>query len=89
MTVTINNLRKSAMQSEEIIFILRHQVLFLLKRHTSERTPPRTCAFITLRDDRHAWTDRNYLTGIGRQWVRNKFYKVVLHKVTPKLHKNV
>ena len=40
---------------------------FLLKRQTSERTVPHTRAFITVRDDRQAWTDQNSLTGIGRQ----------------------
>ena len=29
------------------------------KRQTSERTKPRTRAFITLPDDRHVWNDRN------------------------------
>ena len=103
----INNLRNSAIQSEEIIFILREsntghyqitmtshndprmwcherQVRFLLKCQTRVRTAPRTRAFINLRDDRHSWTDRHSLTGIGRQWVRNKI--VFLHKITPKMH---
>ena len=92
----INNLRNSAIQSEEIIFILRmwqrrslsehndskswridskswcheRQVRFLLKREPSARTAPRTRAFINSRDDRHAWTDPNSLTGIDRQWVQ-------------------
>ena len=39
------------------------KVRFLLKRQTSARTTPRTCAFNTLRDDRHAWTDRNVSQG--------------------------
>ena len=38
-----------------------------------------TCAALNLRDDRHTWTDRNSLTEIGRQWVRNTFGKVLLH----------
>ena len=62
---------------------------FLLKCQTSVRTTPCTNAFITLRDDHHALTDRNSLTGIGRQWVRNKFNKVLLHKLHPKCFKNV
>ena len=92
----INNLRNSAIQSDEIIFILcmwqggslsehndsklwridskswchERQVHFLLKRVPSARTAPRTQAFINLRDDLHAWTDRNSLTGIDRQWVQ-------------------
>ena len=93
-TLYINNLRNSAIQSEEIIFILRmlrrgslsehndskswcidskswcheRQVRFLLKRETSARTALRMRAFINLLDDRHAWTDRNSLSGIDRQW---------------------
>ena len=92
----INNLRNSAIQSKEIIFILRmwqrgslsehddskswridskswcqeRQVHFLLKRETSVRTTPRTREFINLRDDHHAWTDQNFLTGIDKQWVQ-------------------
>ena len=46
------------------------QARFLLKRETSTRTAPRIRAFINLRNDRHAWTDRNSLTGIDRQWVQ-------------------
>ena len=92
----INNLRYSAIQSKEIIFILRmwqrgslsehndskswridskswcheRQVRFLLKRETSASTAPRTRAFINLRDDLYAWTDRSSLTGIDKQWVQ-------------------
>ena len=36
------------------------KVRFLLKRQTSERTTPRTRAFISLRDDHHVWTDRKF-----------------------------
>ena len=46
------------------------QVRFLLKREPSARTALSTWAFTNLRDDRHAWTDRNSLTGIDRQWVQ-------------------
>ena len=46
------------------------QVRFLLKCQTSTRTAPRTRAFTNLRDDRHAWTDQNSLTGMDRQWVQ-------------------
>ena len=56
------------------------KVCFLLKRQTSVRTTPRTCEFITLRDDCHVWTDQNSLTGIDRHWVKNKCGKVFLHK---------
>ena len=46
------------------------QVHFLLKCEPSARTAPRTRAFINLRNDHHAWTHRNSLTGIDRQWVQ-------------------
>ena len=36
-------------------------------RQTGVRNAPGTHAFVTLRDDRHAWTDQNALTGKGRQ----------------------
>ena len=45
------------------------------KRKTSALTTPRPREFITLRDDRHVWTDRNSLTGINGHWVRHKFSK--------------
>ena len=93
---SINNLRNSAIQSKEIIFILRmwqrgslselndsklwcidskswcheRQVRFILNRKSSACNAPGTQAFIYLSDDRHAWTDRNSLTGIDRQWVQ-------------------
>ena len=42
------------------------------ERRTSSSAASRKFAFIKLRNDLHAWTYRNSLTGIGRQWVRNK-----------------
>ena len=54
---------------------------FLLKCQSNAHTTPRTSAFITLRNDRHVWTDRNSLTGIDRHWVRRKFSKLFLHKL--------
>ena len=65
------------------------KVCFLLKHQTSTRITPRTCAFITLRDNRHVWTDRNSLTGIDRQWVKLKFSKVFHHKLHLKSIQNV
>ena len=56
--------------------------ILLVKRQTGARYVPHTREFIILRDDRHAWTDRNSLTGKERKWVRNKFIKVFLHKIT-------
>ena len=50
---------------------------------------PCTHPFITLRDDRHVWTDQNSLTGIDRQWVTRKFGKVFLHKLHLKCIQNV
>ena len=67
----------------------KRKVRFLLERQTSARTTPRTRPFITLRHDRHIWTDRNSLTGIDRQWVRWKFGKVFLHKLPLKSIQNV
>ena len=51
------------------------KVRFLLKCQTSAHNTPHARAFITLRDDRHIWTDRNSLTGIDRHWVKRKFSK--------------
>ena len=97
----INNLRDSATQSEKITFIsgerqrrsLSHNNVtyspptrFLVKRQTGTRNTPRTREFIKLRNDHHAWTDQNSLTGKGRKRRRNKFNKVVLHKITFKMH---
>ena len=65
------------------------KVRFLLKRQTSVRTTPRTRALITLRDDRHFWTDRTSLTGTDRQWVRRKFGKLFLYKLHLKCIQNV
>ena len=65
------------------------KVNFLLKCQTSARTTPRTCAFTTLHDDHHVWTDRNSLTGIDRHWVKRKFSKVFLHKLHLKCIQNV
>ena len=47
---------------------------------------PRTREFITLPDDRHAWTDRNYLAGKGRKCVKNTFNIVFLHEITFEMH---
>ena len=49
-------------------------------------TAPRTQAFINLRNYHHAWTDQTSLTGIGRQSLKNKFNKVFLDEITPKMH---
>ena len=65
------------------------KVRFLLKRQTSARNTPRTRAFITLRDDRHVWTDQNSLTGIDGRWVERNFGKVFLQKLHLKCIKNV
>ena len=62
---------------------------FLLKRETSARTAPRTRAFINLRDDHHAWTYQNSLTGIDRQRVQKSVLKSISSSVIPKMHQNV
>ena len=50
--------------------VMGAKCIFLYKRETSTRTAPRTQAYISLRNDRHAWTDQNSLTGIDKQWVQ-------------------
>ena len=37
----------------------------------------------------HAWTDQNFLTGIGRSGVKNKFYKYFFKKVQLKCMNSV
>ena len=65
------------------------KVRFLLKCQTSVRNIPRTRAFVTLRDDRYVWTDRNSLKGIDRHCVERKFSKIRLHKLHLKCIQNV
>ena len=65
------------------------RVRFLLKRQTSAHITPCTRAFITLRDDRHVWTDQSSLTGIDRHWVKHKLSKVFLYKLHLKCIQNV
>ena len=46
--------------------VMSAKCIFFLKRQTIARTTPRTHTFITLRDDRHIWTDQYSLTGTDR-----------------------
>ena len=61
---------------------------FSLKTPKNARSTPRTSEFamITFCDDRHAWTDRNSLTGIDRQCVKNNCSEVFLNKITAKVN---
>ena len=72
-TVTYNN--------DPRTWCYERKVCFLLKSQTSARTTPCTRTFITLRDDRHVWTDRNSLTGIDRHWAKRMFSKVFLYNL--------
>ena len=55
------------MTCEHDVMSTARQVRFLLNGQTSEHIAPCTHAFITLRNERHAWSDQNSLTEIGRQ----------------------
>ena len=55
------------MTAYRVVQTLYSPIASSLKRQTCARNAPRTRDFTTLRDDRHAWTDRNSLTGKGRK----------------------
>ena len=53
---------------------------------TIARNAPRIRAFITSRNDRHVWTDRNSLTGMSTEMIKNAVFFVFCQKNTHKTH---
>ena len=61
------------------------RLCLLLKHQTDVRNAPCTCQFITLRDDRHVWTDQI----LSQLWVTNSLIKYFFIKLLLKWIKNV